>query len=169
MAPRRVRRQPARGPLLAAGAPQPGPAARDEDLEPNEAGIRSLIFGTPKTARGRRTVTFTPKVAEALSALVVGKSRDEFVFATPNGEPVRARNFRRGWLTSVEAAGLSGLRIHDLRHTQAAADLAERAAVGDLPAAGPRERCGHRWSDLGLWAGPIPFGHPPVRPLRGGA
>lgn len=80
----------------------------------------SLIFGTPKTARGRRTVTFTPKVAEALAPLVTGKGRDDLVFATPGGHPVRARNFRRGWLQWTAAAGLTGLRIHDLRHTQAA-------------------------------------------------
>ncbi|MEU1240086.1 tyrosine-type recombinase/integrase [Micromonospora parva] len=80
----------------------------------------SLIFGTPKTARGRRTVTFPPAVAEALAPLVVGKGRDELVFQTPTGKPVRARNFRRGWLEWTTAAGLAGLRIHDLRHTQAA-------------------------------------------------
>ncbi|GIJ33120.1 hypothetical protein Vse01_22680 [Micromonospora sediminimaris] len=61
----------------------PDRAARDEEPDANEVSIGSLIFGTPKKARGCRTVTFTPKVAEALSALVVGKSRDEFVFATP--------------------------------------------------------------------------------------
>ncbi|MEV5629132.1 tyrosine-type recombinase/integrase [Micromonospora tulbaghiae] len=80
----------------------------------------SLIFGTPKTARGRRTVTFTPKVAQALAPLVVGKGRDDLVFTTPGGHAVRARNFRRGWLEWTAAAGLAGLRVHDLRHTQAA-------------------------------------------------
>lgn len=80
----------------------------------------SLIFGTPKTARGRRTVTFTPKVAQALAPLVVDKQRDDLVFTTPGGHPVRARNFRRGWLEWTTAAGLAGLRVHDLRHTQAA-------------------------------------------------
>lgn len=80
----------------------------------------SLIFGTPKTARGRRTVTFTPKVAQALAPLVVDKGRDDLVFTTPGGHPVRARNFRRGWLEWTTAAGLAGLRVHDLRHTQAA-------------------------------------------------
>ncbi|TBL29072.1 site-specific integrase [Verrucosispora sp. SN26_14.1] len=80
----------------------------------------SLIFGTPKTARGRRTVTFTRKAADPLAGLVVDKGRDDLVFLTPTGKPVRARNFRRGWLLWTEAAGLAGLRIHDLRHTQAA-------------------------------------------------
>ncbi|MFC3504855.1 tyrosine recombinase XerC [Micromonospora krabiensis] len=80
----------------------------------------SLIFGTPKTARGRRTVTFTPKVAQALVPLLAGKDREDLVFTTPSGKPVRARNFRRGWLEWTADAGLAGLRIHDLRHTQAA-------------------------------------------------
>ncbi|RAN92617.1 ICEBs1 integrase [Micromonospora saelicesensis] len=92
----------------------------------------SLIFGTPKTARGRRTVTFTPKVAEALAPLVVGKDRDDLVFETPTGKPVRARNFRRGWLEWTAAAGLSGLRIHDLRHTQAAWLISSNVALSAI-------------------------------------
>lgn len=92
----------------------------------------SLIFGTPKTARGRRTVTFTPKVAEALAPLVVGKDRDDLVFQTPTGKPVRARNFRRGWLEWTAAAGLGGLRIHDLRHTQAAWLISANVALSAI-------------------------------------
>jgi integrase len=92
----------------------------------------SLIFGTPKTARGRRTVTFTPKVAEALAPLVVGKDREDLVFQTPTGKPVRARNFRRGWLEWTTAAGLAGLRIHDLRHTQAAWLISANVALSAI-------------------------------------
>ncbi|WP_030487311.1 tyrosine-type recombinase/integrase [Micromonospora chokoriensis] len=98
----------------------------------------SLIFGTPKTARGRRTVTFTPKVAAALTPLVVDKARDELIFKTTTGLPVRARNFRRGWLKWVEAAGLEGLRIHDLRHTQAAWLISK-----NVPLSAIAQRLGH--------------------------
>lgn len=98
----------------------------------------SLIFGTPKTARGRRTVTFTAEVGQALASLVVDKGRDELVFSTPTGKPVRARNFRRGWLQWTTAAGLGGLRIHDLRHTQAAWLIS-----ANVPLSAISQRLGH--------------------------
>ncbi|MEU4590084.1 tyrosine-type recombinase/integrase [Micromonospora aurantiaca (nom. illeg.)] len=98
----------------------------------------SLIFGTPKTARGRRTVTFTPKVSAALTPLVVDKDRDDLVFTTPTGKPVRSRNFRRGWLEWTAAAGFGGLRIHDLRHTQAAWLIS-----GNVPLSAISQRLGH--------------------------
>ncbi|NJP33728.1 tyrosine-type recombinase/integrase [Micromonospora thermarum] len=87
----------------------------------SELATGELVFGTPKTHRGRRTVTFPAKtVGAALAGLVVDKHRDDVVFTAPNGGPVRTRNFRRGWVKWTEKAGLPGLRIHDLRHTQAA-------------------------------------------------
>lgn len=80
----------------------------------------SLIFGPPKSARGRRTVSFTTMVALALTQLVAGKSEGDMVFTAPRGGMVRTRNFRRVWLTATKAAGLDGLRVHDLRHSHAA-------------------------------------------------
>lgn len=86
----------------------------------HEAADGSIVYGTPKTARGRRTVTFPPAVGAALAGLVAGKVRDALVFTSPMGMAVRTSNFRRGWVKWTAAAGLAGLRVHDLRHTQAA-------------------------------------------------
>jgi integrase len=84
------------------------------------ASTGEIIFGPPKTRMGRRTVPFPAKtVGAALAGLVTG-DRDELVFHAPMGGEVRTRNFRRGWVQWVKAAGLEGLRIHDLRHTHAA-------------------------------------------------
>lgn len=82
-------------------------------------GSGEIVFVAPKSARSRRTVTFTAKVAEALAGLVLGDRR-AMVFTAPRGGYVRTRNFRRVWKTATAAAGLEGLRIHDLRHTHAA-------------------------------------------------
>jgi len=79
-----------------------------------------LVWTDPKSAKSRRTVSFTTRVALALTPLVTGKDRDAAVFATPTGLLIRTRNFRRIWTKACEAAGLPGLRVHDLRHTHAA-------------------------------------------------
>jgi integrase len=79
-----------------------------------------VVFTSPKSERSRRTVTFPRSVAAELAALVVDKDRNDLVFTAPLGGPPRTRNFRRTWLTATKAAGVSGLRVHDLRHTHAA-------------------------------------------------
>jgi integrase len=91
-------------------------------------GSAEIVFTEPKSMMSRRTVTFDRKTAAALVPLVSGKHRDQLVFTSPRGGPVRIRNFRRsprngrpmGWARWCADAGLAGLRIHDLRHTHAA-------------------------------------------------
>src|SRR5690606_39678910 len=56
----------------------------------------------------------------SLAPLVAGKGRDDLVFTAVKGGPVRYRVFRSTWVKACAAAGLEGLRIHDLRHTHAA-------------------------------------------------
>jgi integrase len=62
-----------------------------------------------------------------------------FVFPAPMGGPLRVINFRRRqWRRALDAAGLEGLRIHDLRHTA--------VALWIVAGAGPKEvavRAGH--------------------------
>jgi integrase len=80
-------------------------------------------------------------VVEALQEHLAGRSiePDGFVFALSNGGPLRTANFRtRVWRPATRAAGLEGLRIHDLRHTAVALWIAAGA--------GPKEvatRAGH--------------------------
>lgn len=83
-------------------------------------GTGELVYVTPKSRMSRRTVTFTAALAEVLVPVVAGKERDELVFVTAEGNPVRASNFRRIWRPACARAGLDGLRIHDLRHSHAA-------------------------------------------------
>jgi integrase len=102
-------------------------------------GSGEIVFGEPKTERGRRTVAFDPRrVGTALAGLVAGEGREELVFHAPRGGVVRTRNFRRGWVKWVSAAGLDGLRIHDLRHTCAAILIS-----AGVPLTGVQRMLGH--------------------------
>jgi integrase len=50
------------------------------------------------------------------------------VFTAPEGGPLRVNVFRaRVWRRAIKAAGLDGLRIHDLRHTAVALWIAAGA------------------------------------------
>jgi integrase len=61
------------------------------------------------------------------------------VFRAPAGGPLRINGFRgRVWLPATTAAGLPGLRIHDLRHTAVALWIAAGASPKEVAA-----RAGH--------------------------
>lgn len=72
--------------------------------------------GTTKNREGRE-VLMTDAVCKLLSALVHGKSADDYVFARANGKPVR--DFRLTWEKACAHAGTPDLLFHDLRRTGA--------------------------------------------------
>ena len=84
-----------------------------------------------KSAASRRTLPLPPFLVAMLAAHlqaegVTGAQRDAFVFTSPQGGPLQARNFRsRVWDPAVRRAGLDGLTFHELRHTAAAVLIAE--------------------------------------------
>ncbi len=68
-------------------------------------------------------------VADELAQLATANvAADRLVFQSPEVLPVRATLFRRRfWAPAVDAAELSPLRIHDLRHTAVALWIADGA------------------------------------------
>ena len=103
------------------------------------ADTAELVFVPPKSRSARRTVTFPQYVADLLIPLVASRGQDELVFRAPMGGPVRYRVFRRlAWVKATKAAGLEGLRIHDLRHTH----VAWLISAG-VPLTGVQRRLGH--------------------------
>jgi len=72
--------------------------------------------GTTKNRDGRE-VLMTDSVHNLLSALVHGKSADDYVFTRANGRPVR--DFRGTWQNACAHAGVPDLLFHDLRRTGA--------------------------------------------------
>ncbi|BBH64842.1 hypothetical protein ACTI_15270 [Actinoplanes sp. OR16] len=77
-----------------------------------------MVWVTPKSRMSRRTVTMPACTVNAVIPLVSGRDRDEVVFTAVQGGYVRYRVFWKTWSKITAAAGLAGLRIHDLRHTQ---------------------------------------------------
>lgn len=61
---------------------------------------------------------------------MVGKGRDDLIFTTPLGAPMRHGNFvQRVFNPAVPAAGLERMTPHDLRHTAASLAVASGATV----------------------------------------
>jgi integrase len=77
-------------------------------------GTITLFAGTTKNGEGR-TVKMTQEVSTLLTACVIGKKPDDFVFTRSDGKSVRV--FRKSWKTVCERAGVPGLLFHDLRRS----------------------------------------------------
>jgi integrase len=81
----------------------------------------AFSIGPPKSAAGRRAVSLPAVVVEALGEHLrsyTAKSPEAFVFLSSQGTHLRRSNFnRRVWQPATRAAGVEGLRVHDLRHT----------------------------------------------------
>jgi len=129
----------------------------DLDFDARRASIRQtviavnheVLFGTPKTAKGRRFIELDAGTVAALRAhrqrqleerLLIGSGwRDlDLVFCKPTGEPLHPERFSRDFAKRVERGGFSRIRLHDLRHTWAT--LALGAGVNPKIV---QERLGH--------------------------
>ena len=80
-----------------------------------------VIEGEPKSKAGRRTIALPLPVIDELKAHLnryVGPEPDAYVFTSPLGKPLERSNFRiRVWAPAAKAAGVPGLKFHELRHT----------------------------------------------------
>nr|MDP9020188.1 site-specific integrase [Actinomycetota bacterium] len=89
-----------------------------------------VIEDDPKSRAGRRTVALPAVLVAELERhrRVHGVAPGGYVFTSEEGTTLERSNFRqRVWLPAAKAAGLEGLRFHDLRHT--AGTLAARTGA----------------------------------------
>jgi integrase len=100
-----------------------------------------LFEDEPKSRAGRRVVSFPREIAPELRwhlDRIVEPGRDSLVFVGPKGGRLRRSNFNFIWAKARDATDLSGLHLHDLRHTGNTMAAATGASLREL-----MERMGH--------------------------
>ena len=129
----------------------------DVDLSAGRVSIAQTVImvhhdvrvGSPKTARGRRTVALDPGTVAALrehrkrqaaERLLMGAGFVDhgLVFCRPDGGPLHPERFSRTFSRELAKIGLPAIRLHDLRHTWATLAL----SAGEHPKV-VQERLGH--------------------------
>jgi integrase len=108
-----------------------------------------LIFGEPKTAKGRRSVALDRVTVAALRShralqleerLAWGEAWQDtgLVFTREDGSPIHPSRFTEAFQRHAARARLPRIRLHDVRHSYATAALTAR-----IPAKVVSERLGH--------------------------
>ncbi len=88
-----------------------------------------IVWGAPKSHESR-SVPIPRLLVDDLAVHVGGKTRDDLVFTTATGAPLRNRNARRSWFNDAATAiGEPGLTPHELRHTAASLAVSAGANV----------------------------------------
>lgn len=89
-----------------------------------------IVFGTPKTKKGRRTIELGAETVAVLRRWRVVRSDeggwpagDEWVFCHPDGRPYHPERFSREFDRMQARLDLPRIRLHDLRHTYATLGL----------------------------------------------
>jgi integrase len=121
---------------------------------PSQVGRRSIVFGEPKTERGRRDVPIPRELRDQLRPLIISLDSAGLVFPQPTRPdvPLDYSEFgRKVFRPALRALGLPDLRLYDLRHSAITAWLEEdrlslqvvSAMAGHANVAFTLERYGH--------------------------
>ena len=110
---------------------------------------RTVVEGEPKTISSRRTIALDADTVAALRSWKARQSKERlsageawqdlgYVFVDEMGKPPHPETVSGWWRATVEAAGVSTIRLHDARHTAATLLLRSR-----VPLKVVSERLGH--------------------------
>jgi integrase len=97
---------------------------------------QGIVFRHPKTRLSRRAIALSPdavtvlrshRLRQAEARFLAGSAYGDLdlVFATGIGTPLEPGNVRRTWLRVTPAAGMPGVRVHDMRHAMATIMLSQ--------------------------------------------
>ena len=89
-----------------------------------------IVFRSPKTAKGRRTVALPPSATLLLkkhwekqmlerAMLGIPLTGDDLVFSHPDGKLLLPDTVTHAWINLVSRAGVKAIRLHDARHSHA--------------------------------------------------
>jgi integrase len=103
-----------------------------------------VIVKPPKTNAGKRRVPMPATLAGQLRGHLaehVGPGKDALLFPSPTnpGRQIAQGSLFKYWSAAVKAAGVPGMRFHDLRHTGATLAAQSGATTAEL-----MHRLGHR-------------------------
>ena len=112
---------------------------RKEKLDPARRLVRvdasiievrgQIIEGRPKTNAGIRSVPLPRQIIAEVDVALHRRDEHDLAFTGAAGAALRAGSFRsRFWKPATIAAGVSGLRMHDLRHTAVSLWIAHGAS-----------------------------------------
>jgi len=88
-----------------------------------------LVTGQTKS-HAVRSVPLSPSLAAALEAHLEHHTADAYVFTSPEGAPLRHRNFyARCWYPALQRLGLPRAGLHILRHSAAARLISAGASL----------------------------------------
>jgi integrase len=130
----------------------------DVDLDTGEIRINrtvyqlndgSIVYGSPKSVRSRRTIVLPPSAIEVLrrhyqaqtayrTMLGLTLNEDDFIFTRPDGRPFRPGTIGQAFRRMVKHTDLPPIRFHDIRHTHASLLIQQRVNPKVI-----QERLGH--------------------------
>lgn len=121
------------------------PYHRGRSIKVVEQGVElaggEVVFKEPKSGSAR-SVALPEELVSIIEdhlAEYVGSAPDALVFTSRECHPLRRTKFRPRWQDACEAAGITGLHLHDLRGSGATWAATTGATVAELMA-----RLGHR-------------------------
>jgi len=90
----------------------------------------AYVFTPPKSEKSKRTIALSPSSVLVLAEhkerqqairAMLGETlgKDDLVFSTPQGSPLRPNTVTRAWTMLAAKAGVRPIRLHDARHTHA--------------------------------------------------